>query len=408
MSGVSRTDAGAPLPPPKSRKGRALSKGKSKKEAVRMSQYVDPQIINGPEASRHSRLDVIDQLDISGLTGASCMCLYWLTTVFHHDSPYDACSPQFNRGTRTAPVRAFDRSVDPLTKALLESHQQRQNAMPGTEDPSREQLHELSELSANQEDVMGSDPNAYTAEGELMGAGAEPWQEFHNSSPYQRKVVSASSSNEPREFGDMEAILRGGRRRAQHANTHAETLDISRGEDDMTAYRRDTGTELGRSKSLLGRFRRLKMNPEEAAKPDVPGRPLLAGPQTEGQITRLPQAQAPLSSSTAPTTHTLPMDSAGASAGQAAHGGLPLQPEATPTISRRNTTAATTSRRALNAPPPPPKETVVQKTAGVPPQRPSVAEGGAGEHCDKEADLPSRGSGLLRRFTLQRRRPAAR
>lgn len=374
-----------------------------------MSQYVEPQIINGPEASRHSRLDVIDQLDISGLTGASCMCLYWLTTVFHHDSPYDACSPQFNRGTRTAPVRAFDRSVDPLTKALLESHQQRQDAMPGTEDSSREQLHELSELSANQEDVLGSDPNAYTAEGELMGAGTEPWQEFHNSSPYQRKVPSASSSNEPREFGDMETILRGGRRRAQHANSRAETMDLSRGEDDMTAYRRDTGPELGRSKSLLGRFRRLKMNPEEAAKPDVSGRPFLAGPHTEGQITSLPQAQASLSSSTAPTTRTLPMDSAGTSAGQATPGVLPLQPEATPTISRRNTTAATTSRRALNAPPPPPpKESVVQETAGIPPPGPSVAEGAAGENRTKEADLPSRGSGLLRRFTLQRRRPAAR
>lgn len=38
-----------------------------------MSQYVDPQIISGDDATHHSRLDVIDQLDISGLTGASCV-----------------------------------------------------------------------------------------------------------------------------------------------------------------------------------------------------------------------------------------------------------------------------------------------------------------------------------------------
>lgn len=75
MLGVPRADAGAPAPPLKSRKSGGTSKGKSKKkDAVRMSQYVDPQIINGPDSSSHSRLDVIDQLDISGLTGASCMC----------------------------------------------------------------------------------------------------------------------------------------------------------------------------------------------------------------------------------------------------------------------------------------------------------------------------------------------
>ena len=41
---------------------------------MRLSQYVDPQIIQDePDAADHSRLDVIDQLDISGLTGGTCM-----------------------------------------------------------------------------------------------------------------------------------------------------------------------------------------------------------------------------------------------------------------------------------------------------------------------------------------------
>ena len=45
-------------------------------------------------------------------------------TVFHHDSPYDACSPRSNlTNNRAAPIRAFDPSVDPVTNQLLNSHQ---------------------------------------------------------------------------------------------------------------------------------------------------------------------------------------------------------------------------------------------------------------------------------------------
>lgn len=36
-------------------------------------------------------------------------------TVFHHDSPYDACSPHANRSTKRAPVGAFDPNIDPMT-----------------------------------------------------------------------------------------------------------------------------------------------------------------------------------------------------------------------------------------------------------------------------------------------------
>lgn len=43
-----------------------------KQQDVRLSQFVDPQIIQeGPSSADNSRLDVIDQLDISGLTGGS-------------------------------------------------------------------------------------------------------------------------------------------------------------------------------------------------------------------------------------------------------------------------------------------------------------------------------------------------
>lgn len=35
--------------------------------------------------------------------------------VFHHDSPYDACTPHANRSSKKAPVRAFDPNIDPMT-----------------------------------------------------------------------------------------------------------------------------------------------------------------------------------------------------------------------------------------------------------------------------------------------------
>lgn len=56
-------------------------------------------------AARASRMDIIDRLDLSGINGSS---------MFHHDSPYDACTPHMNKGKR-APVGAFDPSVDPMT-----------------------------------------------------------------------------------------------------------------------------------------------------------------------------------------------------------------------------------------------------------------------------------------------------
>lgn len=330
--------------------------------------------------------------------------------MFHHDSPYDACSPQFNRGKRTAPVRAFDRSVDPLTQALLESHQQCEGGIPDAEEHSREQLHELSEMSANQDSagINGYvDPN--TAEGELMGAGAEPWQEFHNTSPYQRKAT-ASSSSQPQEFGDMETILKGGRRRADNTISRNDTSELPTESDDIMAVSQKEGTaDMRRSKSLLGRFRRLKVDPEEVARLEGMPHASLSGASRENQVTRVPQASAPLSTSTAPTTETLPIDSAGATAGQTGPSVLPLQPEAKPRLSQRKMTSTLTSPLALNAPPPPPpKESALQESLAATSQPPSRVETGASEGVDRQDELPSRGGSIFRRFTLQRRRPAAR
>lgn len=79
MTGADRYSDGAPVPPPKSGKsglGIMSKVGRSKrKDAKRMSQFVEPQALDEEDVPGHSRLDVIDQLDISGLTGGSCTLL---------------------------------------------------------------------------------------------------------------------------------------------------------------------------------------------------------------------------------------------------------------------------------------------------------------------------------------------
>ena len=280
--------------------------------------------------------------------------------------------------------------------------------MPDAEDPSREQLHELSEISANQDDMGISgyaDPN--TAQGELMGTGTEPWQEFLNSSPYQQKSTTPSPLSQPQEFGDMESILRGGRRRADNASSRNEGLDAPSETYDIMSVSRKDNAAIGRSKSLMGRLRRLKLDPVEASMPESTARSTAVGSRRENQIRHVPQAAAPLSSSIAPTTVTLPTDSAGASAGQTGPGVFPLQPEATAATSQRAMAPTFTPPRASDAPPPlPPKVSVQQESSAAMQQRSSMGERRASDSREKQNEMPSRGGGLFRRFTTQHRRPS--
>ncbi|CAO1632597.1 unnamed protein product [Parajaminaea phylloscopi] len=64
----------------------------------------------GRSKTMSGRMDIIDQMDLSGIHGSS---------MFHHDSPYDACSPHANRSSRKAPVKAFDPNTDPMTGLSL-------------------------------------------------------------------------------------------------------------------------------------------------------------------------------------------------------------------------------------------------------------------------------------------------
>ena len=78
MLGSAQADAYAPQPPPKPQRSRTkgfFNKDSrfERKQQKRQTRYVDPQLIQDPDTSSSNHLDIIDQLDISGLTGNSCM-----------------------------------------------------------------------------------------------------------------------------------------------------------------------------------------------------------------------------------------------------------------------------------------------------------------------------------------------
>lgn len=50
-----------------------------------------------PEAVKAKNLDTIDKLDVTGFFGGN----------FHHDGPFDACTPHRNKNSKRAPVMAF-------------------------------------------------------------------------------------------------------------------------------------------------------------------------------------------------------------------------------------------------------------------------------------------------------------
>lgn len=325
-----RTAEQAPKPPPKSRRdlgrllGRSGRSGDSRKSKHRTSQYVEP-VVHGAEdeALPAKHIDVIDQLDISGVHGAS---------LFHHDSPYDACSPHVNQtSNRKAPIRAFGSSADPVTNQMLQSHQRGGRTIePGSDD--RYRGHRASgaggagpfqnRAAADSQSSIGLEPQYDDANpnAEFFGVAAEPWQDFAtpsqaNARAYAEDQPSGRSSRSST-FADMETYLRGTPRgNSTPAAGAAQDATASRANevtfDDpapmATPTRKSTqrGAGASRSKSLLGRFRRLRVEPDEVeAAADEP-----AAAPLRRHRTYTPQAAAaapapapPVAADPAPTT----------------------------------------------------------------------------------------------------------
>ncbi len=85
--------------------GNAFRRNPDEKEAKRRAKEERMRDQISKSSAKNTRMDIIDRLDLSGLGGGS---------MFHHDSPYDAVSAHRNKG-KSAPVLAFDPSIDPMT-----------------------------------------------------------------------------------------------------------------------------------------------------------------------------------------------------------------------------------------------------------------------------------------------------
>lgn len=187
--------------------------------------------------------------------------------VFHHDSPYDACSPQFNRkNNQSAPIRAFDRSVDPVTKALLESHKRREaGEFIAPTDPydavNNTTAYPDRNFEASDEGIGYDAPtDADNPNGEYFGVVSEPWQEFSNQHQKSAQKSNPSYFDESdHKVADMETILRGGRRADPDTSMKENTtVSFSEDVDEEPVTPRKHSQSVGRSKSILGRLRRLR------------------------------------------------------------------------------------------------------------------------------------------------------
>ncbi|WFD34421.1 hypothetical protein MCUN1_001262 [Malassezia cuniculi] len=242
-------EQGAPAPPPKPHRSAkekffGYRKGGAAKNAK--AEPTPPSNIESITAAAQ-RLDVIDQLDISGIAGAS---------LFHHDSPYDACSPYKNRSTKEAPIRAFGSEEGPQGgRALSRISKAPEGVVSLRNGP----------VIAS-EDSAGYFPNPIA---EMWGESSEPWQEFSAVQEQARRAGYEPDRQSISDLPDMETILRGGSAKPDEQTYATAPTELA----PVAQPQRRTGSSMTRSKSLVARLRRLKINPDEVNNtPDVPRR----------------------------------------------------------------------------------------------------------------------------------------
>ncbi|WFD30389.1 hypothetical protein MSPP1_001408 [Malassezia sp. CBS 17886] len=289
----------APRPPPKGKKTNSAPSYASKlsrpdtRRRPRASQYVEPEVVttDGVDANVATRIDVIDQLDISGLLGS---------TMFHHDSPYDACSPHSNQSNnKTAPILAFDPSGD--TAATDPRGGRTAQASTGAKGKAgrrndaldRRRLFVEHEGGLSSQNSLGLDPqyDAANPNAEFFGVAAEPWHEFATPSRRRTTPLESESTNQQNNaisnYADMETVLRGGTYSADPApNAKAHDTPslsmLARPAADTSETRQDAryaspNTKPQRSKSLLGRLRRVRIAEQPEANAPLPQPPPING-----------------------------------------------------------------------------------------------------------------------------------
>lgn len=178
--------------------------------------------------------------------------------VFHHDSPYDACSPHRNINQRAAPVRAFDARVDPVTGQLLERHRAEQE-VEGGEDAARS-LRAPADPRRHYADEEGEPDPQNT---DYWGMPTEPWQEMQETRPPPAVRPGHSRQSSASSGVDMETILSGGRRK--QGGTQSWLPEDAPAASTALGGARAGGSDskVQRSTSFMGKLRRLRLDPDE-------------------------------------------------------------------------------------------------------------------------------------------------
>lgn len=227
--------------------------------------------------------------------------------MFHHDSPYDACSPHSNQqSNRRAPIRAFDPSVDPVTNQMLTSHQRGDRTVEPVRDEYRGHRSQGTarapfqhRTAADSEGSFGVEPQYDDANpnAEFFGVAAEPWQDFATPAHVHRRTFADESSSgrtsRSSTFADMETYLRGSSRPnpsgAAKEPTSSRATEVTFDEEpppSAAVARKGTlrsGGGASRSKSLIGRLRRLRLDPDEADASEPVEDVARTRPQTKAQ-----------------------------------------------------------------------------------------------------------------------------
>ncbi|SAM82331.1 uncharacterized protein UBRO_04674 [Ustilago bromivora] len=288
--------------------GRQTAEDKKRAKDKRMNDEINKT------TAKASRMDIIDRLDLSGINGSS---------MFHHDSPYDACTPHMNKGKR-APVGAFDPNVDPMTGlprgqpgakkgSRAAAHDalasdDKGSARPGINSsggPSRSATAPLvpslsmhaegsaTELSVDEDldadrdaetervwrsrqgyhtqpsNVPDSRYDVSNPNADVWGVSAEPWQDFAQPKQPVRSTLSPYSHNPDDRSGttsaassvlDMEAIMTG-KNKSSRSQDELAVGSASPFPEPNWDGRAPAGDAPKRSKSLIKRIRSMRDNP---------------------------------------------------------------------------------------------------------------------------------------------------
>ena len=300
--------------------------------------------------------------------------------VFHHDSPYDACSPHRNINQRAAPVRAFDARVDPATVQLLERHRAEQE-VGGGEDAARS-LRAPADARRHYADEEGEPDPQNT---DYWGMPTEPWQEMQESRPAPVVHPGHSRQSSASSGVDMETILSGGRHK-QGGTQSWLPEDAPAANTALGGARAgDSDSKVQRSTSFMGKLRRLRLDPDEVVGSGTSGAQRRRSMMVPGSVSETPEETGASNSRLRRNTTVFASSQ-------------PQEETAAPTSRRHrnNRTTVDSSTRQKRSEPPavPPKQqqgsVVVQE-----PAIPAYLSTGASTPAAGTANTPTRTSGDL-------------